>query len=157
MIPWRPSKYCRIIPVTNQRNFSTVFTEYEVQNTAAILKSSILAIITSRKAIMVRCDAILDQSECMHLYKNCSNYTKTFSPAASSLFSDFVCLGKNICIVITDTSDNIEAKKAVVLSPNFSVTKPPMSGPAMIPREKARPSLPKAAALPAKSKFSVSF
>ena len=64
-----------------------------------------------------------------------------------------MCLGKNICIVITDTSDNIEAKKAVVLSPNFSVTKPPMSGPAMIPREKARPSLPKAAALPANPNF----
>ena len=109
---------------------------------------------------MVRYYAILDQSECMHPYNNCTNYTETLkshSPAASSLFSDFVCLGKNICIVKTDTSDNIEAKKAVVLSPNFSVTKPPMSGPAMIPREKARPSLPKAAALPAKSEFSVNF
>ena len=63
--------------MTNQGDYSTIFTEYEVQNEAAVLKLSVLTIITLRKAIIVRYDAILDQSECMHLYNNCTNYTKT--------------------------------------------------------------------------------
>lgn len=54
----------------------------------------------------------------------------------------------NNCTIITEAIDKEEAVNATVRSPNFSVTTPPIIGPATIPREKAKPSLPKASALP---------
>lgn len=54
----------------------------------------------------------------------------------------------NNCTIITEAIDKEEAANVTVLSPNFSVMTPPIIGPAMIPREKAKPSLPKASALP---------
>ena len=66
----------------------------------------------------------------------------------SFLISDFVLLGRNNCTITTEDIDKAEAVNATMRSPNFSVTTPPIIGPAMIPREKAKPSLPKASALP---------
>lgn len=68
--------------------------------------------------------------------------------AVSFLIFDFVFLGRNNCTIITEDIDKAEAVNATMRSPNFSATTPPVIGPAMIPREKAKPSLPKASALP---------
>ena len=64
-----------------------------------ILLITRINIITSHKVIIVRYDAVLDQSECMHLYDQWSNYTNSIilkQLVVSKAFSDWL-LTLRIC------------------------------------------------------------